>query len=104
MEREKYYIYVVELDEPWKVYVGSSVLTPEDRFARHKQGGMTTSRFVRKHGKRLRPELYLHLNPYSSREAAQGSEQRLASRLTTAGYEVFGSSCPQKRKNSCFGI
>lgn len=101
---ERFYVYVVELDRPRKVYVGSSAFLPEDRFARHKQGGMTTSRYVKRQGKKLRPDLYEHLNPFSTRREAQAAERSLASHLSARGYQVFGSRCRHPREDGCFGI
>ena len=45
------------------VYVGMTGLTPEARLANHKKGHKA-SRIVRKHGVRLLPALYTHLNPH----------------------------------------
>src|SRR6266704_1018902 len=43
------------------VYVGLTGLTPEERFANHKQG-IKSSSLVRRFGIRLLPKLYEHLN------------------------------------------
>ena len=115
-----FYVYVVELDlrrsmaradlrrsmaradRPGRssVYVGSTALRPEWRFQRHKAGGMTTSRHVRKNGVRLRPDLYAHLNPFSTREDARFAEQKLGADLRARGFRVFGSCMP--REDGCF--
>ena len=97
-----FYVYVVELDRPGTpcVYVGSSALRPEQRFRRHKAGGMTTSRHVRRDGVRLRPDLYAHLNPFDTREDARAAEQQLGSYLRARGFRVFGSCTP--REDGCF--
>lgn len=100
-----YYVYAVELDRPGSgvsVYVGSSALAPEQRFRRHKEGGIGTSRYVRRQGVRLRPDLYAHLNrpPFSSREAAWRAEHDLRDTLERRGFRVFGSCDP--RKHGCF--
>ena len=97
-----FFVYVVELDRPPypSVYVGSSALPPEERFQKHLHGGLGTSRYVRRQGVRLRPDLYAHLNPLPSREAAWLEEHRLRDRLVQSGFHVLGSCDP--RKNSCF--
>jgi len=70
------------------VYVGMTGLSPEERFANHKQG-IKSSSVVKKHGIRLLPELYAHLNPMPY-EAAVRMEQDLAEDLRRAGYTVTG--------------
>ena len=70
------------------VYVGMSGLTPEERFANHKAGTKAAS-VVKRHGLRLLPELYEHLNPMPY-EAAVQMEQDLAEDLRRAGYTVAG--------------
>src|SRR6185436_11682070 len=81
-----YRIYVIELrdaagrrrrrDRPC-VYVGQTVVTPEERFAQHR-AGHKASRVVRRHGRRLRPDLYEGLPLLASREAALVLEARVA--------------------------
>ena len=92
-----YRIYVVELadaagrrrpDRPC-VYVGQTVVTPEERLAQHK-AGHKASRVVRRHGLRLRPDLYAGLPLLASREAALVLEARVAAELRARGYRVFG--------------
>lgn len=70
------------------VYVGMTGLTPEERFANHKQG-IKAAWVVKRYGIRLLPELYAHLNsmPY---EAAVQMEKDLAEDLRKAGYTVTG--------------
>lgn len=70
------------------VYVGMTGLTPEERFANHK-AGTKAARVVKRHGLRLLPELYEHLNPMPFEAAAQ-MEQDLAEDLRRAGYTVTG--------------
>jgi predicted GIY-YIG superfamily endonuclease len=70
------------------VYVGLTGLTPEERFANHKQG-IKSSSFVRRFGIRLLPELYEHLNPMPYEAAAQ-MEKDLTEDLRQAGYTVVG--------------
>jgi hypothetical protein len=102
MAQGSFYVYVVELDRPPHptVYVGSSALAPEERFVRHQQGGIGTSRYVRRQGVRLRPDLYARLNPFTSRDDAWRAEHRLRDQLERRGYHVLGSCDP--RKKSCF--
>jgi hypothetical protein len=93
-----YRIYVVELadaagrrrrsDLPC-VYVGQTVVTPGERLAQHK-AGHKASRVVRRHGLRLRPDLYESLPILASRAAALVLEARVAAELRARGYRVFG--------------
>jgi len=103
---EHYHVYVVLLDpavaklrkvlvsnparDPAKpcVYVGMSGLTPEARFANHKQG-VKSARVVKRYGVRLLPELYEHLNPMPF-DAAARMEVDLAEDLRREGYTVTG--------------
>ena len=70
------------------VYVGMSGLTPEERFANHKQGIKAAS-VVQRYGLRLLPALYAHLNPMPYEAAAQ-MEKDLADDLRREGYTVTG--------------
>ncbi|HXP59777.1 MAG TPA: hypothetical protein VN829_04750 [Dongiaceae bacterium] len=70
------------------VYVGMTGLAPEERFANHK-AGTKAAWVVKRHGLRLLPELYEHLNPMPYEAAAQ-MEQDLAEDLRQAGYTVTG--------------
>ena len=70
------------------VYVGMSGLTPEERFVNHKQGIKSAS-VVKRHGIRLLPGLYAHLNPMPYEAAAQ-MEKDLADDLRRAAYTVTG--------------
>ena len=70
------------------VYVGMSGLTPEERFANHKQG-IKAAAVVQRSGIRLLPELYAHLNPMPYAAAAQ-MENDLAEDLRREGYTVTG--------------
>jgi hypothetical protein len=65
-----------------------SGLTPEERFANHKQG-IKAARLVKRYGVRLLPELYEHLNPMPF-EAAARMEIDLAEDLRKEGYTVAG--------------
>ena len=70
------------------VYVGMTGLTPQERFANHK-AGTKAAWVVKRHGLRLLPELYEHLNPMPY-EAAARMERDLAEDLRRAGYSVAG--------------
>jgi hypothetical protein len=70
------------------VYVGMTGLTPEERFANHKQG-LKAASVVQRYGLRLMPEVYAHLNPMPF-EAAARMEQDLAEDLRREGYTVTG--------------
>jgi predicted GIY-YIG superfamily endonuclease len=98
-------VYVIELDkavlqskdflaknpghDPAKtcLYVGMTGKTPEERFAQHKEG-FKSCRFAKKHGLRLRPQLYQLLNPMSF-EACKLKEIELAETLRAAGHAVW---------------
>ena len=98
-------VYVIELDEEmWSfarfrsrnpgyisgkpmVYVGSTGLSVEDRFANHLRG-YRSNVFVFRYGKRLLPDLYAHLNPMPY-ETAVEMERDLAEDLRQQGYAVW---------------
>jgi hypothetical protein len=63
-------------------------LTPERRFANHKTG-IKSALVVRKHGVRLVPVLYEHLNPMPYDKAVR-MEIELADSLRKRGFQVFG--------------
>lgn len=104
--RTHHHVYVVLLDkkisrlhkvrelnperDPLKpcVYVGMTGLKPDERFKKHK-AGYKSSRYVRKYGVRLMPELYAELNPLTYDEAVI-AEEGLARRLRAEGYTVVG--------------
>jgi predicted GIY-YIG superfamily endonuclease len=86
-------VYVVFLRNPNRdgragYYVGMTGLTPERRFANHKQG-VKAARVVKKYGVRLVPRLYAHLNPMPYAKA-QEMEVWLADSLRKRGFVVFG--------------
>ena len=70
------------------VYVGMTGLSPDERFANHKQG-IKSSALAERFGIRLLPELYAHLNPMPF-EAAVQMEKDLTEDLRRAGYTVVG--------------
>jgi len=86
-------VYVVFLRNPKGdgkagYYVGMTGLSPEQRFANHK-AGVKAARIVRKHGERLVPRLYQHLNPMPYVRAKE-MEAMLADSLRKRGFLVFG--------------
>jgi predicted GIY-YIG superfamily endonuclease len=88
-----HHVYVVYLRNPKGdgragYYVGMTGLTPEERFLNHKKGVKAAS-VVRRHGERLVPHLYAHLNPMPYGKAV-AMEVQLADSLRKRGYLVFG--------------
>jgi predicted GIY-YIG superfamily endonuclease len=99
-------VYVIELDRavlgrrrfaranpghrPGKpcVYVGSTVLTPEERFEQHR-AGIGANRYVRAFGVRLRPRTFRNYGPFETRAEAEEAERRLGERLRRKGYAVW---------------
>ena len=86
-------VYVIYLRNPRGdgrpgYYVGMTGLPPAIRFQNHKRG-IKSARVVKKHGERLVPKLYAHLNPMSFAKA-QEMERLLAESLRKRGYVVFG--------------
>src|SRR5438046_3470431 len=86
-------VYVVYLRNPQRngkagYYVGMTGLSPEQRFENHKNG-IKAARVVRKHGERLVPKLYAHLNPMPY-ERAKRMEGFLADSLRKRGFVVCG--------------
>ncbi len=91
--RRHHSVYVVYLRNPLGdgragYYVGMTGLSPEERFANHKQGKKAAG-VVRRHGVRLVPRLYSHLNPMTYADA-KAMEPILADSLRKRGYLVFG--------------
>lgn len=98
-------VYVIELDESVRtkpkfleanpghdpslpcLYVGRTGLTPEERFEVHRTQPKG-SRIVKRFGKKLRPDLYKHLNPLTH-EAAVATEESHAKALRVQGYAVW---------------
>lgn len=114
MPKTQYYVYVVELSK--KVftenakfraanpqfngvleclYVGMTSKIPKERFLQHKtgyrnkKGYKLSSNIVEKYGSYLRPSLYNHLNPMSSRAEALKMEEQLALYLRRQRYAVW---------------
>src|SRR5829696_485471 len=91
--RGHHHVYVVYLRNPKRdgragYYVGMTGLTPDERFANHKNG-IKAAGVVKRCGERLVPKLYAHLNPMTYGQAVK-MEQQLAEELRAAGYVVFG--------------
>jgi predicted GIY-YIG superfamily endonuclease len=77
------------------LYVGMTSKTPKERFEQHKTGYISkkgykiSSTIVQKYGMYLRPSLYNHIDPLSSREEALKAEERLALELRRKRYAVW---------------
>ena len=114
MPKTEYRIYVVELSkrvytENWKfraanpqfngvlqcLYVGMTSKTPKERFEQHKtgyrnkKGHKLSSNLVQKYGMYLRPCLYNHIEPLSSRAEALKMEEKVALDLRRQRYAVW---------------
>ena len=90
---EHHSVYVVYLRDPQGdgkagYYVGMTGLTPEERYANHKNGHKAAG-VVTRCGERLVPRLYAHLNPMSYAKAL-AMESALADSLRKRGYVVYG--------------
>ena len=65
------------------LYVGMTSKSPKERFIQHKTGAKSkkgyniSSNIVRKYGTYLRPSLYNHIGPITSREDALKMEESL---------------------------
>ena len=68
-------------------YVGSTGLSPYERFLNHKDGHKA-NRYVRKYGLHLRPDLFAVFNPLPY-EAALELERELAEELREKGHAVW---------------
>ncbi|MBC3757958.1 ribose-5-phosphate isomerase [Hyunsoonleella sp. SJ7] len=77
------------------LYVGMTSKTPKERFLQHKSGYRNkkgyklSSNIVEKYGSYLRPSLYNHIDPMSSRADALKKEKALALELRRKGYAVW---------------
>ncbi len=72
----------------YALYVGRTTRKPDVRFQQHKDG-YKSSRYVRKYGVRLLPELFEHLNPMSNAESIE-LEINIAAALKQAGVPTYG--------------
>ena len=87
-------VYIVLLKDVHKkrpgyaLYVGRTAHKPEVRFQQHKDR-YKASKYVRKYGVRLMPELFEHLNPMSNAESIE-LEVTIAEALKKAGIPTYG--------------
>ena len=72
----------------YALYVGRTSRKLVVRFQQHKDG-YKASRYVRKYGIRLLPELFEHLNPMSNAESIE-LEATIAAALKQAGVPTYG--------------
>ncbi|MGB5817957.1 MAG: ribose-5-phosphate isomerase [Saonia sp.] len=77
------------------LYVGMTSKTPKERFVQHKtgyknqRGHRLSSNIVQKYGLYLRPGLYNHIDPISTRSEAIKMEEKLALELRRQRYAVW---------------
>lgn len=77
------------------LYVGMTSKSPKERFEQHKTGYVNkkghnlSASIVLKYGMYLRPSLYNHIDPLSSREEALKAEEKLALELRRKRYAVW---------------
>jgi hypothetical protein len=72
----------------YALYVGKTIRKPEVRFQQHKNGDKA-SKYVKRYGIRLLPELFEHLNPMSGTEATE-LEVSIAEALKKARIPTYG--------------
>jgi len=71
------------------VYVGSTGIDPEERFAQHKKG-YKASKYVKKFGTCLRLDLVpKYKKPFKNSDDAKAAEARHAARMRKRGYGVW---------------
>jgi hypothetical protein len=105
-DKRTFTVYVIELDRAvmecrkfraanpaWRldkpcVYVGSTALSPEERFEQH-CAGYKSNRYAHKFGVRLRPMLYRYFQGFETREEAEEAEAHRAESLREGGYAVW---------------
>jgi predicted GIY-YIG superfamily endonuclease len=77
------------------LYVGMTSKTPKERFEQHKRGYRNqkghklSSNIVQKYGLYLRPSLYNHIDPLTTRLEALEVEKQLALELRRQKYAVW---------------
>lgn len=77
------------------LYVGMTSKSPKERFEQHKtayrnkKGHKLSSNIVEKYGLYLRPSLYNHIDPFTTREDALKAEAGLALELRRQRYAVW---------------
>jgi len=86
--RHSVYVVLLNIKGREAYYVGLTGRTPEERFKQHK-AGYKASKWVKKYGDRLVPELYEHLNPMFYEDAVD-MECQLSAELKQRGWEVYG--------------
>ena len=104
-------VYVVELDgshlaKPGKgyLYVGETSLTPDERLHKHLTGATNSggksisSRFVRNHGIRLRPDLAPD-GYFLTKAESEQAEADCRRRLEAAGYRCEGAHLAKQKKS-----
>ena len=114
MAKRQYQVYVIELSKRvfsentrfrnanpqfngvlQCLYVGMTSKTPKERFEQHKsgyrnkKGHKLSSNIVQKYGMYLRPSLYNHIAPMTSRAEALQMEEKLALQLRRQRYAVW---------------
>ncbi len=114
MPKTEYRIYVVELSKRvfnenrrfreanpqfngvlQCLYVGMTSKTPKERFLQHKtgyrnkKGHKISANIVEKYGLYLRPSLYNHIDPITTRAEALKMEEQLALELRRQRYAVW---------------
>lgn len=98
-----YRVYVIELRcrlHCREVYVGSSALSPDERYRQHKDGdGYGASGMVRERGVRLRRDLAPRRS-FMTRDAAKWAEKRTRRDLERLGYVVHGA-CSHRESRRC---
>ena len=70
------------------LYVGSTSLTAEERYEKHR-AGVKSNRFVRDYHDGLHARLTSKSPPYSTRPQAEAREAQLAEALRAKGYGVW---------------
>ena len=77
------------------LYVGMTSKSPKERFEQHKSGYRNkkghnlSSSIVKKYGSYLRPSLYNHIEPITTRAEALKMEETLALELRRKRYAVW---------------
>lgn len=116
MPRATYCVYVIELSKKVYsenrrfreaniqfngvlecLYVGMTSKTPQERFKQHKTGALSkkghkiSANIVEKYGLYLRPSLYNHIDPFTTRTAALKMEKQLTLELRRKRYAVWSN-------------
>jgi hypothetical protein len=74
---------------PHRLYVGSTGLSPLQRYCNHKGSYKSGRGWIRKHGLGLLPKVYARFNPMSWRDG-EDVEHELGAAFKRAGFEVRG--------------